>query len=67
MYLSSIELVYALLATGGGGYFFNKIIFESKIKSVFAWVIYIFLLASIIFWVSLLTACGKWRLLIVFK
>ena len=55
-YLSNVEIIYTSLSLIGL-YFFSKIKFNSVVILVFAWLLYLFGLANIIFWGSLFTAC----------
>jgi hypothetical protein len=56
--LSNVETIYISFSLIGL-YFFSKIKFDSKLKLVIAWAVYLFVLANIIFWASLFTACAN--------
>ena len=57
--LDVVELAYSFVAIFIGVYAFSKIRIVSKPKLVLAWLVYLFWLAAIIFWVSLITACSN--------
>lgn len=56
--LATVEMVYSILAMCIGVYTFSRIKIISRPNLLVAWLIYVLILMSIIFWVGLLTACG---------
>ena len=57
--IRNIEIIYSLVAIFIGALAFKQIKLGSKTKLVLAWLAYAFILANIILWVSLFTACSN--------
>jgi len=54
-----VESIYTIMAAVCGAYFFKNIQFKTKSISIVSWVVYVIVLVFLVFWVSLLTACGN--------